>query len=410
MKNASKGPRSQARNQASSEAQSSLRRGAEQALENNRRALMLGSVGRTFAHDFNNLLGVISNGNHVLQRLCTDNAAVAAVEASVRAVTRGARLTELWHRLSTDRERTDEAIDLRIFLQEMEELAKIIVGRRIQLSLHVAPGVWRVGVEPNQLELSLIALLLNARQAMPDGGQLWIDARNAEAASDLPAGDRVALTVTDDGPGMSHHLATQVFEPYFTTRSEQGASGIGLSQVKAFCIASGGTARVASTEGLGTAVTMLLPAETAGAPDTANGPGADGQSSGPADPNDKGRLLLVEDSDDVAGVTSALLHNHGYRVSRARDADEALRILERNDDIGVVLSDVAMPGETDGVALARQVKTRWPKLPIVLISGQNLGAAVAGSLAVLRKPCAPELLVSTLRREIARTRLLPGNA
>ncbi len=272
MKNQTANARPAARNEGS-ESPSARERcaAAEQALANCQRTLMLGSISSTFAHDFNNLLGVISNSHHVLQRLCTDPAALASLEASNRAVTRGTRLTDSWHRLSTDRGSSGEAIDLRIFLQEMEELARTIVGKRVQLSLHVAPGIWRIGVDPNRLELSLIALLMNSRQAMPEGGQVWIDARNAEPAADLAPADHVALTVTDDGLGMNHSMTIRAFEPYFTTRAAQGASGVGLSQVKAFCVASGGTARLASTQGLGTAVTLLLPAEPSGVQKVAAG-------------------------------------------------------------------------------------------------------------------------------------------
>lgn len=376
---------------------------AERALEACQRTMMLGRVSSALAHDVNNLLGVISNSQHLLDRLCTDPAAQTPLAASARAVQRGTRLTTLWHRLSTARSGDGLPIDLRNFLPAIEELARFIAGRRIQVSLHVAPGTSHVAVEPDPLELGLIALLMNAREAMPGGGQIWIDARNAEAGDDPAAAGHVAVTVTDDGTGMGSDQVSRAFEPYHTTRSARGACGLGLAQVKAFCEAAGGTARLASTVGLGTAVTMLLPAADDG-PDPVC---SDTATEDPAPPALDGstsqagtRLLLVEDSRDMAEVTSALLQRHGFRVQWARDADEAWRVLERDNRFGIVLSDVVMPGSSDGVALARRVARRWPALPVVLISGQFSGQA-AGDLRVLRKPCAPDLLVATLRRAMA---------
>ncbi len=376
---------------------------AEQTLGRCRRTLMLGNISNTLAHDFNNLLGVISNSNHLLQRLCDDPAGQVAVAASLRAVATGTQLTALWQRLSTDRDTTVQAIDLRSFLLDAQDLARTIVGKRIRLSIHVAPGTWQIMAAPNQLELALIALLQNARDAMVDGGQLWIDARNAELADDAAAAGHIALTVTDDGVGIDESLAARAFEPYFTTREAQGASGLGLSQVKTFCEALGGTARLASTAGLGTAVTLLLPAadrsvvkeppdESAGTtmPDDAEKPGGNA------------KLLLVEDSEEMAAVTSALLRSHGYQVRWAPSADEAWHVLERDDGIDVVLSDVVMPGALDGVGLARRVGKRWPDMPVVLITGQRENAARADDLPVLHKPCTPEILVATLQREMLR--------
>ncbi|MEO8279825.1 MAG: response regulator, partial [Ideonella sp.] len=213
------------------------------------------------------------------------------------------------------------------------------------------------------------------------------------------------------GPGMNPAQLARAFEPYFTTRTAQGASGLGLSQVKAFCVAAGGSARLASTVGLGTAVTLLLPAQMpALQPDPASS-SIRNDLSDAASTTVKGnaKLLLVEDSDDMAEVTSALLQNHGYRVHWARDADEAWRMLEREHDFSVVLSDVVMPGSTDGLALARKVRQRWPALPVVLISGEFTGSEAGGKLKVLRKPCPPELLVATLQTEIARFESRPAN-
>jgi CheY-like chemotaxis protein len=242
---------------------------------------------------------------------------------------------------------------------------------------------------------------------MPNGGELWLRARNAtddekDGLAGAPGRKFVLISVADDGSGIDPAIAARVFEPFFTTKPVGKGTGLGLSQVLGFCVQAGGTARVASTPGVGTTVSLLLPAleadESAAAavrPDAAAGhtvpPGA--------------CILLVEDNEELAQLTAALLQTHGLQIVRAANAAEALQLLRAPHRIDLVLSDVVMPGEMDGLALARQLHRDQPQLPVVLVSGYSDSAAIATEFKVLRKPCAEDELVRTLAAALSGQRL-----
>ncbi|MBL8303929.1 MAG: response regulator, partial [Ideonella sp.] len=267
----------------------------------------------------------------------------------------------------------------------------------------VAPGTRVVTIDPSELELALINVGLNARDAMPSGGHLWLGARNAERdeVADLPPGDHVLITITDDGHGIDEALAERVFEPFFTTKPMGKGTGLGLSQVHGFCVQAGGTARLASTPGLGTTVTLVLPARDTPAAAPAGVPAeAAGDTAGLAGK----RVLLVEDNEELADVTAALLGTYGSEVRRAASPREALAHLEAGPAFDVVLSDIVMPGDMDGIALARQLRTQRPELPVVLISGYSEALQQAREFTVLRKPTTPQQLVTTLRTALAAPR------
>jgi CheY-like chemotaxis protein len=294
-------------------------------------------------------------------------------------------------------------VDLSVFLEEAKELIHTVVGRRIKLSTAAAPGTRRIVVDPGELQLALINLALNARDAMPSGGQLWMRAHNAspDETEGLPPGRYVLIAVSDEGEGIDESVIERVFEPFFTTKPMGKGTGLGLSQVRGFCAQAGGTARVASTPGIGTVVSLLLPAqgeELATAPDT--------QSADDSGDLSGRHVLMVEDNDELGEVTMALLESYGCRVQRCRSAEDALNALQAGyaapaapqNRFDVMLSDIAMPGAMDGVGLALTVRERWPELPVVLISGYSAAMERAREFIVLRKPCTPEDLVNALQR------------
>jgi CheY-like chemotaxis protein len=204
----------------------------------------------------------------------------------------------------------------------------------------------------------------------------------------------VLITVSDDGAGIEPELAARVFEPFFTTKGVGKGTGLGLSQVHGFCVQAGGTARLDSTPGLGTTVSLVLPAARDGddADVAAAAPGATAQ------PAVAGRtVLLVEDNADLAEVTQQLLRTHGAAVVHARDATEALQLLDGGQTFDVVLSDVVMPGPLDGLQLARRLRRERPELPVVLISGYLAQRPTVRDFQVLSKPCSQDELLDALQ-------------
>jgi CheY-like chemotaxis protein len=207
----------------------------------------------------------------------------------------------------------------------------------------------------------------------------------------------VIITVTDNGAGIDEATAERVFEPFFSTKPGEQGSGLGLSQVYGFCLQAGGTARLDSTPGLGTTVSLLLPTGN----HMSTEPGA---LQPPAGASLEGaRVLLIDDNAELRDVTAALLTSFGCEVEACSTADQALQRVRRPPAFDVVLTDVLMPGGMDGVALAQRLRQDLPNLPVVLISGHSGSVTLPRGMRLLRKPCSPEALVAVLYDAIHRT-------
>ncbi|MBW8846738.1 MAG: response regulator [Burkholderiales bacterium] len=375
----------------------------EQRGAQSQRVEALGRLTGGVAHEFNNLLGIISNSMHLMRRHAAAADLQAPLNATQRSVDRGSQLTQ--HLLRFAGRRTtmrEQTVQLGRYLPEVQELMRSVLGRRIEIHVQVAPNVWPVRVDASELDLALVNLALNAHDAMPNGGELRLRACNASAEDKegLPPGDYVLLTVGDDGVGMAPAQVEHAFEPFFTTKSVGEGSGLGLSQVHGFATQAGGTARLASTPGLGTTVSLLLP--VAGGADE-----RPAQSAGEATQLSiaGSTVMLVEDDEALGDVTAALLMAHGAKVLRAGQVDTALRLLDAGITPDVVLSDVVMPGRLDGVALARRLREQRPGLPIVLITGfSNTASLAEDEFVVLRKPCAPAEMLAMLQTAMAGAR------
>ncbi len=394
-------------------ARSDLEQSVAQAVERTRlleqrgaqsqRVAALGRLTGGVAHEFNNLLGVISNSMHLMQRHPAAAELQGPLRATQRSVEKGSQLTQHLLRFSGRRAVSVQALALSRYLPEVQELMRSVLGRRIEIVVEVAPDTRPVRVDTNELDLALVNLALNARDAMPSGGELRLRAANAraddkEGLPELNRGDYVLLTVSDDGIGLDPSLVEHAFEPFFTTKGVGQGTGLGLSQVHGFATQAGGAARLASTPGLGTTVSLLLP--VARADDGAAAvPGAEAPQQSIAGAG----VLLVEDDEALGDVTAALLIAHGARVVRAAQAEAALRLLDSGIQVDVVLSDVVMPGALDGVALARRLREQRPGLPVVLITGFSRTAIAEGEFVVLRKPCPPAEMLATLQAAIGRS-------
>jgi PAS domain S-box-containing protein len=361
------------------------RRSAQLQLEQVQRQLAesqkLDALGRLtggVAHDFNNLLMVISGSLHSLKKGFGDDArlqrAIAAIETATR---RGAALTSQLLTFARRQSVNPQPIDVAERIEAVHGVLDTGVGGNVKLSFHVDRMTWPVTVDVAELETALVNLVINARDAMPEGGTIAIGAHNVKMSEASDSGDYVAITVADTGTGIAPDVLGRIFDPFFTTKLVGKGTGLGLSQVHGFAHQAGGTVKVDSELGKGTKVTILLPREQARAHAATAEPVISGGS---------GTVLLVEDNPDVAAASVSLLEQLGYRVRHVADAETALHEVER-DTVDLVFSDIVMPGKMDGLGLARRLRELRPGLPILLATGySDVAAGVRGDFSILRKP------------------------
>ena len=345
----------------------------------------LGQLTGGIAHDFNNLLMIVSGYAQILQRRLSEPKDSHAIEAIRAAVGRGEKLTRQLLTFSRRQQLMPLVVDLRQRIDAVRDMLVPSLRGNIELVYDVEDQIWPVEVDLGELELALVNIAVNARDAMPDGGTITLSARNVvlkpgSAAGKLE-GDFVALAIIDTGAGMLSDVLARVFEPFYTTKPVGKGTGLGLSQVHGFANQSGGAVTVSSEPGKGTVVTVYLPRAradvAAGADDAASAPGEQTQ----------GTVLVVEDSREVADVTTALLEQLGYRVVRAENAGEALRHLQQGIEFDLLFSDIVMPGAINGIGLAEACRERFPDIPVLLTSGFSDAAQAAdGRFDILRKP------------------------
>jgi signal transduction histidine kinase/CheY-like chemotaxis protein len=363
-----------------------------------RQAQKLEAVGQLtggVAHDFNNLLTVISAGLNMLEQ--SDEEHAGALKARMlEAVKRGATLTDQLLALSRKREVKPEAVSLGDHLRGMSSLLSRGLGGGLRVEIDAPDEVAPVYVDPTGLQLAILNLTVNARDATPGGGVITIRARNGTLED--PDAPFVSLSVVDKGVGMDEATKTRMFDAFFTTKEVGKGTGLGLPQVKGLALQSGGRVEVETAPGEGTTVTLVLPKSKATAstaePQTRTGPAhirEDGVAQG------AGRALLVEDDDDVAAMTSSMLEELGWSVRRAPSAEAALEALGEEGAIDLVFSDVTMEGPMNGLDLAREIRARKPGLPIVLTSGSSLAGAADAKLPLLPKPFTLETLAAVVR-------------
>lgn len=371
-------------------------RNLEQRASHNQRVEALGRLTGGIAHEFNNLLGVISNCAHLIQRKLAAPELQPAIGATLHAVDLGSRLTQHLLRFSGRQAVHPLVLQLQRFLPDTEDLLRTLLHRRIVLSTTVDDDTPPVRVDPDELELALINLALNARDAIAGQGHLWLHAAPA-APRDLqgmPPGAYARITVRDDGSGMDPAVARRAFEPFFSTRDPQLGTGLGLSQVYGFCLQANGRARLESAPGAGTTVTLLLPAHRG---DTDSGPADRPPPASIA----RARVLLVEDNEAMRQATAALLASYGCEVVSVAGATQALQQVDTPPGFDVVLSDVLMPGPMDGLALAKHLQQILPQLPVVLTSGHRGDAVPPPGIRLVHKPCPPAELVAALEEAMA---------
>jgi CheY-like chemotaxis protein len=286
-------------------------------------------------------------------------------------------------------------IDLRARIGALKEMLRSSLRGDIELQFDVADDIWPVKVDTAELELALVNVAVNARDAMPEGGTISVTARNVslKTASELGPliGDFVAIAVTDTGSGIAPSVLPKIFEPFFTTKAVGKGTGLGLSQVYGFAHQSGGVV-TAESEGRGTTITIYLPRSHAEV--SAHQPAADVEPGA----RREGTILVVEDNVEVGNVTTSLLEQLGYRVLRADNASEALQQLRGDTAVNLVFSDIVMPGGMDGLSLAREIRDRYPGVSVLLTSGYSDAVQAAeNQFAILRKPFQAAALDQAIR-------------
>ena len=370
----------------------------EEQLAHAQRLESVGQLTGGIAHDFNNLLTVISGNLQILEDELADRpAAREIVGNALRAAGRGADLTHKLLVFARRQRLAPRASDPHKLLEELASMLRRTLGESVQLAIHVAAGVAPVFADPAQLESALVNLALNARDAMPRGGELTLtveqrlvagDAANAE----LKPGHYVVFGVRDTGLGMAKEVLARAFEPFFTTKEVGKGSGLGLSMVYGFAKQSGGHVQVRSKLGYGTGVELYLP--TAQAAETP-------REATPAISPPRGRetILVVEDEAAVREIAIAFLRSFGYTVLSAARAEPALEMLSASDDIALLFSDVVLGSGMSGKELAVAARRLRPTLGVLLTSGYEPDAAGpdADEFALLPKPYRREELSGAVR-------------
>jgi len=384
---------------------------AQDALRQSQKMEAVGQLTGGLAHDFNNLLAGISGSLELLQARVAqgrigdlDRYLAAAQGASKRAAALTHRLLAFTRRQTLDPKPTD----VNRLVAGMEELIRRTVGPQVVVEIVGAGGLWATLVDTNQLENALLNLCINARDAMPDGGRLtietanrWLDDRTARQR-DLPAGQYVALCVSDTGMGMTPEVVRRAFDPFFTTKPIGMGTGLGLSMIYGFVQQSGGQARIYSEAGQGAMVCLYLPryhgeaaceeanAELAGAPRAGQGE----------------TVLVVDDEPTVRMLVTEVLEDLGYTAIEAADGPAGLKVLRSDARIDLLVTDVGLPGGMNGRQVADAGRAVRPGLKVLFITGYAENAVVGNGhldpgMHVLTKPFAMEALASRIKELIA---------
>jgi PAS domain S-box-containing protein len=354
-------------------AQVAERERTERLLRQSQKMEAVGQLTGGIAHDFNNLLMVISGGLSILDRELTHERRLAVREGMRQAAERGAALTRQLLAFSRQKELYAKPLAIPRHVEGMRELLDGSLGGSVTVKTVFDPDVWPVRVDEGELGIALLNLCVNARDAMPQGGTITIAAVNrADIRENGLSGDFVELSVNDSGVGMDAETIARCLEPFYTTKDIGKGSGLGLAQVYGFAHGSGGSVQIESRTQEGTKVLLLLPRsnESPSAAARRTGSVDEVSTSAPA----LCRVLLVEDDVQVASLTSAMLAELGYEVIPVTTGQAALNELAATPGIGLVLSDVMMPGGMDGMGLVREMRQRRISLPVVLVSGFSAAA------------------------------------
>jgi signal transduction histidine kinase/DNA-binding response OmpR family regulator len=378
---------------------------AEEALRQAQKMEAVGQLTGGVAHDFNNLLTIIIGGLDTVRRSAPgDNARLTrGIDMATQGARRAATLTARLLAFSRRQPLEPKPLDLNTVVRDSTELLHRTLGETVELESVLAPRLWLVEVDQNQLETAILNLAVNARDAMPDGGKLTIETANtmldesytATDAEVIP-GQYAVVSISDNGSGMSKDTAERAFEPFYTTKEVGKGTGLGLSMVYGFVKQSGGHVTIYSEPGEGTTVKMYFPRYHGAAKDDE----AQAVIAAPEGQKDE-VILVVEDNADVRDYSVMILNELGYGVLEAENADAALKILQREGRVDLLFTDVVLPGRT-GRALADEARSIRPTLKVLFTTGYSRNAIVhQGRLdpgvQLITKPFAFEQLAARIR-------------
>jgi PAS domain S-box-containing protein len=344
----------------------------------------IGKLTGGIAHDFNNLLMIIGGNAQTFKRLL-DPKLPKAIEAIQTAAKRGESLTRQLLTFSRRQHLSPTVVDLNACIRNIRPMIESSLRGNIVYNEKIGTGVAPVKVDQAELELAIVNIAVNARDAMPTGGTFTLSVGDVSTAQDISPdhinGPFVAIEFSDTGMGIPPNLLTKIFDPFFTTKEVGKGTGLGLSQVYGFAHQAGGTVRAESKVGQGTTLTVYLPLCSESEIAIKEAPTRDtSQTTRPT-------VLVVDDSAEVAQVTSSLFEHLGYNTVYRDSAEAALKLLDDGTKLDLVFSDIVMPGTIDGVGLASEIRSRYPNLPVILTTGYSDAAQAAPpDLPILRKP------------------------
>jgi signal transduction histidine kinase len=388
----------------------SERRKAETALWHTQKLDLMGQLTGGIAHDFNNLLTIISGNlelihqsfeNHTDPLSTSQPRLLKLLVTAEGAADHAAKITQQLLAFARRSAFAAEPTSVGDLLAASEGFLRRAAGEAVSVAIVSAPNLWQCRIDPVQVEAAIVNLVVNARDAMPEGGSLRIEVANVsgdeaggEVGRTIAAGDYVRIVVSDTGSGMVPEVIDRAFEPFFTTKEAGKGSGLGLSQVYGSITQAGGYVLIDSTPGEGTAVHLYLPRTKV----SAHPPGT-GDVFAEDAPGGCEKVLIVDDNEDVREVAALIVSSLGYQVVSAPDGAQALVLIESTRDIDLMVSDVVMSGGIDGVELARRARSLRPGLPILLMSGYpaKAGGAEASEFPVLRKPYRRDALARQIR-------------
>ena len=387
---------------------------AEMQLRQLHKTQAVGQLTSGIAHDFNNMLSIIVGSLEVIrQRLAQGRTDIdKLLDNAMDGATRAATLTHQLLAFSRQQPLAPVSVDVNGLVSKLGELLRRALGETIALECVLAGGLWRCSVDPSQLENAILNLAVNARDAMPGGGRLTIEAQNAflddEYAADhleVAAGQYVLIAITDTGTGMPPEIVHRAFDPFFTTKAEGQGTGLGLSQVYGFVKQSGGHVKIYSEVGHGTTVKAYFPrlvADQALLGDDAEGTGNAMPAGSPAE-----TILVVDDDDAVREIHVGMLRGLDYSVIHAAGGTQALALIRERGDIALLFTDVVMPGMS-GRALAEAARAIAPDMKVLYTTGYTPNAVVHNGVIdhgvdLLPKPFRYDQLARKVRAVLDRT-------
>ncbi len=399
-------------------AEAASRRDAESRLLQTQKIELVGQLTAGIAHDFNNLLTIVIGNLDTATRRIEEGAAadlsriVRPLETAGDGARRAAGLTQKLLAFARQQPLSPTQLDLNKAVANMSDVLTRTVGKSVKIETVLAAGLWPAFADPSHVDNAIVNLVINARDAMPEGGHVTIETANAWLSEDyvaqfgdVAAGQYVLLSVSDTGPGIPPHILPRVFEPFFTTKDVGKGTGLGLATIHGFVKQSRGHIRIYSEPGNGATVKIYLPRMTgatlvAATPETRETSDAIAPNAGPAEV-----VLLVEDDEGVRAFAKSALEGLGYQVLAGRDGLEGLALLRQAPRVDVLFTDVVLPGGMNGRRLADEAVALRPRLPVLYTTGYTRNAIVHDGrldpdVQLISKPYTQGVLARALRRII----------